>query len=273
MPTFETNDRTPIHYEDWGEGPTIMFVAAWALNSTMWQYHMAALNDLGFRTVAYDRRGHGRSGRPGSGYDYDTLADDLAALMEHLDVDDVTLVTYSMGEGEGVRYLTRHGDGRIAKLVLTCPAGPLPMRTDDHPNGVDPAILAAVRDGWKQDFTAWMDAGQDGFFGVGLPGCAVSPGIVEWTRHEMMSTSLLALIEFYKSGTETDRRSDMAAVRVPTLIVQGDHDQSIPVELSGQLAAGLISGSELRIYENAPHGLFLTHRDRLTEDILEFAKR
>ena len=273
MPTFQTTDETLIHYEDWGEGPTIVFVTAWALSSTMWQYQMAALRDLGFRTVSYDRRGHGRSDRPGSGYDYDTLADDLATLMDHLDLDDVTLVSYSMGEGEAVRYLTRHGDSRIARLVLVAPAGPLPMRTDDNPNGVDPALLQAVRDGWKQDFTAWMDAGQDGFFGVGLPDCAVSPGIVEWTRRDMMSASLVALIEFYKTGTETDRRSDMATVRIPTLIVQGDHDQSIPVELSGQLAAGLIPGSEIRIYENAPHALYLTHRDRLTADILEFAKR
>jgi non-heme chloroperoxidase len=233
---------------------------------------MAALVDQGFRTVAYDRRGHGRSGRPGSGYDYDTLADDLAALVQHLNLEDITLVTYSMGEGEAVRYLSRHGDGRVAKLILTCPAGPLPMRSDDNPNGADPEVLEAVRESWKQDFTAWMDAAQDGFFGVGLPGCDVSPGIVEWTRSDMMATSLAALIAFYRTGTETDRRQDMEAVRSPTLIIQGDHDQSIPIELSGQVAAGLISGSELRVYENAPHALYLTHRDRLTADILEFAK-
>src|SRR5215469_16770608 len=221
MPTFQTNDQTLIHYEDWGDGPPIVFVAAWALSSKMWQYQMAALRDHGFRTIAYDRRGHGRSDRPGSGYDYDTLADDLAALMEHLDLDQVTLVTYSMGEGEAVRYLTRHGDDRVAKLILTCPAGPLPMQSDDNPNGVDPTLLAAVREMWKQDFTAWMDAGQDGFFGVGLPGCTVSPGIIEWTRSDMMTTSLAAVIAFYTTGTETDRRSDMAAVRIPTLIIQG----------------------------------------------------
>jgi pimeloyl-ACP methyl ester carboxylesterase len=273
MPTFQTNDQTPIHYEDWGDGPPIVFVAAWALSSKMWQYQMATLVDQGFRTIAYDRRGHGRSGRPGAGYDYDTLAGDLAALMEHLDLDGVTLVTYSMGEGEAVRYLTRHGDGRVAKLILACPAGPLPMRTDDNPNGADPALLAAVRDSWKRDFTAWMDANQDGFFGTGLAGCSVSPGIVEGTRLDMMDSSLLALIEFYKTGTQTDRRAEMVAVRIPTLIIQGDHDQSIPVELSGQVAAGLISGSVLTVYQNAPHGLYLTHRDRLTADILEFAKR
>jgi len=273
MPTFHANDQTPIHFEDWGDGPPIVFVSAWALSSKMWQYQMVTLADQGFRTIAYDRRGHGRSGRPGSGYDYDTLADDLAALMDHLDLDGVTLVSYSMGEGEAVRYLTRHGDRRVAGLVLTCPVGPLPIRTDNNPNGVDPALLAAVREGWKKDFTAWMDASQDGYFGSGLPGCAVSPGIVEWTRLDMMDTSLRAVIEFNKTGTQTDRRADMAAIRVPTLIIHGDQDRSIPVQLSGQVAAGLIPGSVLTVYENAPHGLYATHRDRLTSDILEFAKR
>jgi pimeloyl-ACP methyl ester carboxylesterase len=272
MPTFQTNDQTPIHYEDWGDGPPIVFVAAWALSSRMWQYQMVTLADQGFRTIAYDRRGHGRSGRPGSGYDYDTLADDLAGLMEHLDLDDVTLVTYSMGEGEAVRYLTRHGHRRIARLILACPLGPLPLRTDDNPNGFDPALVEAIRESWKQDFPAWMDANQDGFFGAGVPGCRVSAGIIEWTRRDMLDTSLRALIECNRRGTATDRRPDMAAVRVPTLIIQGDHDQSIPVGLSGQVAAGLISGSVLTVYENAPHALYLTHHDRLTADILEFAK-
>jgi non-heme chloroperoxidase len=273
MPTFLTSDQTPIHYEDWGDGPPIVFVAAWALSSKMWQYQMVTLADDGFRAVAYDRRGHGRSGRPGSGYDYDTLADDLSALMEHLDLDGVTLVSYSMGEGEAVRYLSRHGDRRVAKLVLACPVGPLPVRTDDNPNGVDPALLVAVRESWKKDFTVWIDASQDGFFGTGLAGCEVSSGMVEWTRMDMMDTSLLAVIEFNKTGTQTDRRADMAAIRVPTLIIHGDHDRSIPVELSGQVAASLIPGAVLRIYENAPHGLYATHRDHFTADILDFAKR
>jgi non-heme chloroperoxidase len=273
MPSIETSDHTLIHYEDWGDGPPIVFIAAWGVSSTMWQYMMATIAGLGFRTIAYDRRGHGRSDRPGSGYDYDTLAADLAALIDQLDLRDVTLVSYSMGDGEAVRYLTRHGDDRVAKLLLACPLGPLPLRTDDNPNGFDPALVESVRESCKQDFTAWMDASQDGFFGTGLPGCAVSPGIVEWIRRDMLDTSLWALIECNKTGTQTDRRADMAAVRVPTLIVQGDHDQSIPVELSGRVCADLIEGSVLRIYENAPHGLYLTHRDRLTTDIVEFVKQ
>jgi pimeloyl-ACP methyl ester carboxylesterase len=239
----------------------------------MWQYQMTALADQGFRTIAYDRRGHGRSGSPRSGYDYDTLADDLAALFAHLDLQDVTLVSHSMGEGEAVRFLTRHGDERVAKLILTCPLGPLPLRTVDNPNGFDPAVVEAVREGWKQDFPAWMHANQDGFFGKGLPGCDVSPGVVEWTRQDMQQASLRALIECNRAGVATDRRPDMANVAVPTLIIQGDHDQSIPSELSGSACAELIEGSVLEIYENAPHALYLTHRDRLTADIMRFAKQ
>jgi pimeloyl-ACP methyl ester carboxylesterase len=272
MPTIETTDYTRLHYEDWGDGPPMLFIPAWGVSSKMWQYQMATIAGLGFRTVAYDRRGHGRSDRPGSGYDYDTLADDLARLIDHCGLDDVTLVSYSMGDGEAVRYLTRHGDRRVSKLILTSPLGPFPLRADDNPNGFDPALVAAVRESWKQDFAAWVDANQDGFFGVGLPGCAVSPGIVEWSIRDMLDTSLWALIECNKTGTQTDRRPDMAAVRVPTLIVQGDHDQSIPVELSGRVCADLIEGCVLTVYENAPHGLYLTHRDRLTADIVAFVK-
>jgi non-heme chloroperoxidase len=272
MPLIESTDHTLIHYEDWGDGPPIVFVAAWGMSSRMWQYHMVTLADLGFRTVAYDRRGHGRSDRPGSGYDYDTLADDLAAIIDHLDLREITLVTHSMGEGEAVRYLKRHGDERVAKLILASPAGPLPLRTEDNPQGFDPALIEAVRESWKQDFPAWIEANLDGFIGTGLPGCTVSPGLVDWSRRDLLDTSLRAIIEFNKTGTQTDRRPDMAAVRIPTLIIQGDHDQSIPLELSGQVCARLIAGSVLRVYENAPHGLYLTHRDRLTADIVEFVK-
>jgi pimeloyl-ACP methyl ester carboxylesterase len=273
MPTFETSDLTRLHYEDWGDGPPVVFLSSWALSSRMWQYQMAALADQGFRTIAHDRRGHGRSGSPRSGYDFDTLADDVAGLIAHLDLQEITLVSHSMGEGEAVRYLTRHGDQGVAKLILTSPLGPLPLRTTDNPNGIDPTVVETVRETWKRDFTAWMDANADGFFGKGLPGCALSPGIVEWTRQDMLQASLWALIECYRTGVGTDRRPDMAHVSVPTLIIQGDHDVSVPAELSGCVCAELIEGSLLEIYQNAPHALYLTHRDRLTADIIKFAKR
>ena len=270
MPYYETPDRVRLHYQDWGDGEPVVFVSSWALSSRMWQYQMINLIEHGLRCIAYDRRGHGRSDDPGHGYDYDTLADDLAGLIDTLNLSGVTLVGHSMGGGEIVRYLTRHGDARIARVALVAPAGPFPLRTEDNPNGFDPALVAAVRAGWKRDFPAWMDAGQDGFVGRGLPGCHVSAGLIEWTRHDMLQASLLALIECNRAAVETDLRSEMTKIAVPTLIIDGDHDQSVPTELSGQVCAELIPGSIFKLYQNAPHGLYLTHPDRLTNDLLSF---
>jgi non-heme chloroperoxidase len=153
-----------------------------------------------------------------------------------------------------------------------CPAGPFPLRTDDNPNGFDPSIATAVRASWKRDFPAWMDAGTDDYVGKGLPGCNVSAGLIEWTRHDMLQASLLAVVECNRAVVETDLRTEMTMIRVPTLIIDGDHDRSIPTELSGKVCAELIPGSIFKLYENAPHGLYLTHRDRLTDDLLAFAK-
>jgi pimeloyl-ACP methyl ester carboxylesterase len=270
MPYFETSDGVQLLYQDWGAGEPVVFVSAWALSSRMWQYQMINLIEHGLRCVAYDRRGHGRSDQPGHGYDYDTLADDLARLIDTLGLTGVTLVGHSMGGGEIVRYLTRHGDGRVARVALVAPLGPFPLRTEDNPHGFDPAVVAAMRAGWRRDFPAWMDASADGYVGKGLPGCNVSDGLVEWTRQDMLRPSLLALIECNRTGVETDLRLEMTKIRLPTLIIQGEHDRSIPTELSGKVCARLIAGSIFKLYENAPHGLYLTHPDRLTQDLLTF---
>jgi non-heme chloroperoxidase len=175
-----------------------------------------------------------------------------------------------MGGGEIVRYLTRHGDRRVASVALVAPAGPFPLRSETNPNGFDPTIVAAVRAGWKRDFTAWIDTAEAGFVGRGLPGCDVSAGHIQWTRQDMLQTSLLALVECNRSVVETDLRGEMANIAVPTLIIDGDHDQSVPTELSGKVCAALIPGSIFKLYENAPHGLYLTHPDRLASDLLNF---
>jgi pimeloyl-ACP methyl ester carboxylesterase len=272
MPYHETADHTTLYYQDWGDGEPVLFVSSWALSSRMWQYQMLALTDLGFRAVAYDRRGHGRSDQPGHGYDYDTLADDLGGLIDMLDLQGVTLVGHSMGCGEIVRYLTRHGDRRIAKVALVAPFGPYPLQAADNPNGFNPALVEAVRASWRQDFTAWIDAGAAGYVGQGLPACGVSSGLIDWTKQDMLQTSLLALVEYNRTGVETDLRMEMTKIAVPTLIIHGDHDASIPMELSGQVCAELIAGSTFKLYENAPHGLYLTHRDQLTEDLVTFLR-
>lgn len=270
MPAHTTIDGTTLHYQDWGDGPPVVFLGSWALSSKMWQHQRIALVERGLRGIAYDRRGHGRSDQPGYGYDYDTLADDLAGLVEALDLHGVTLVGHSMAGGEIVRYLTRHGHDRVARIALVSPFGPFPLRTDDNPNGVDGATFEAVRESWKRDFPAWMDANADAYVGKGLPGCDVSDGLVAWTKQDMLQTSLLAILECNRTGVETDLRIEMTKVSVPTLIIHGTHDMSIPAELSGQVCAELIPASTFELYENAPHGLYLTHRDRLTEDLARF---
>ena len=270
MPYYETPDHVQLYYQDWGKGEPVVFVSAWALSSRMWQYQMINLIDHGLRCIGYDRRGHGRSDQPGDHYDYDSLADDLAGLIEALELTGVTLVAHSMGCGEIVRYLTRHGDRRVARVALVAPAGPFPLRTETNPNGFEPDVVATVRASWKRDFPGWMDRAEAGYVGSGLPGCDVSAGMIEWTRQDMLQTSLLALVECNRSIVETDLRGEMANIAVPMLIIDGDHDQSVPTELSGKVCAALVPGSIFKLYENAPHGLYLTHPDRLTSDLLSF---
>jgi non-heme chloroperoxidase len=237
----------------------------------MWQYQMLALTERGMRCVAYDRRGHGRSDQPGRGYDYDSLADDLAAVLDGLDLREVTLVGHSMGTGEIVRYLTRHGDARVDRVILVSPIGPFPLQTDDNPNGFPGTVAEAIRSSWKRDFPAWIEANADEYVGKGRRGCDVSSGVVAWTIQDMLRTSLLAAVECNRTCIETDQRTEYGAVAVPTLIIQGDHDASIPIELSGRVAANLIPESVLMVYEDAPHALYLTHGDRLADDIWAFA--
>lgn len=270
MPYFSTDDGCRLHCRDWGDGDPVVFLSSWSLSSVMWQYQMVELVEHGLRCVAYDRRGHGRSDDPGRGYDYDTLADDLAVLLDTLDLYDVTLVGHSMAGGEIVRYLTRHGDDRIARIALVSPIAPCPLRTDDNPAGFDPSIVESVRDSWKQDITAWVDASADGYVGAGLPGCDVSPGLVDWTKRDLLQTSLCAQIACHRTGVEADLRLELGKIAVPALVIHGDHDETIPAEISGRVCAELIPRASYALYENAPHGLYLTHRDRLTKDLLSF---
>ncbi len=273
MPFLTTTDQTALYYTDWGQGRPVVFVTGWALSSDMWAYQRAYLDDRGQRSIAFDRRGHGRSDDPGQGYDYDTLADDLAALMEHLDLRDVTLVAHSMGGGELIRYLTRHGRDRVAGVVLVAATLPFPMKTADTPDGFDRAVIEMVRNMWRRDYCLWLDDNAAAYVGEGLPGCSVSAGLTEWTKRDMMRTSLKAVLDCNLAMIETDFRTELRDIDVATLIIQGDHDASIPLELSGKRTVELIPGARLKVYDNAPHGLYLSHRDQLNEDLLDFVKR
>lgn len=271
-PSVRTRDRTNLFYKEWGMGKPVVFVHGWAINSDMWQYQMAYLAARNLRCVAYDRRGHGRSGQPGRGYDYDTLADDLAALIEHLDLREVTLVGHSMGGGEIVRYLSRHGAGRVARAVLLSTTTPFPLKTADNPDGVEEARFEELRAALGKDAPQWFASGAPGFFGAGLPGYSVSPEMSQWGVGLCLQTSLKALIDCNRAVAGTDFRGELRKVTVPTLVIHGDSDQSAPLDLTGRKTARLIPGSQLKVYEGAPHGLFITHMERLNGDLLAFAK-
>jgi non-heme chloroperoxidase len=270
MPTIQTDDGHSLFVRDWGEGEPVVFCAAWALSSVAWQYQMMSVVEAGRRAVAYDRRGHGRSDDPGRGYDYDTLAQDLRRVIEELDLQDVTLVAHSMGSGDAVRYLARHGSERVASLVLLAPAMPYLLKTADNDLGVDGQFFAERRDEWRRDFGQWVLKNEGPYFGDGLPGCQVSSLMRDWTKADMLSTSLHAVIEFQRSAVETDFREELSVLSVPTLVIQGDADTSAPLPLTGKRTAELIPNCRLVIYENAPHGLYLTHRERINNDLLAF---
>jgi pimeloyl-ACP methyl ester carboxylesterase len=258
-PSFiETDDGASLFHVDWGTGKPVLFTHAWGLNTDIWEYQLVELVDRGLRCVAYDRRGHGRSSDPGRGYDYDRLADDLAAVSNQLDLTDVTLVAHSMGNGEAVRYLHRHGSARIARLVMlsTIP----PQSTSDF----SPLIA-----GLMQDRPAFFAKGVAAFTG-GHP--AVSPAMTEWIIAQFMRASPKGTIACMHSIARGDFRADMRAVTVPTLIAHGDKDMVNPLDTTAQKVAELIPGSTLKVYEGAPHGLVITHRDRLARDILAFAR-
>lgn len=273
MSFFETSDGTRLFYREWGTGTSVVFVSSWAFSSPMWEYQMAPLSDQGLRCIAYDRRGHGHSDDPGRGYDFDTLADDLATLIERLDLRNVTLVGHSMGCGEIVRYLARHGESRVTRIALISPTTPFLMQTEDNPQGAPKAYLDAHIARISADRPLYMTSGAIKFFGLGSawPGSEVlSSEMVQWALRLILESSPHATIACRRATNETDFRPDLRALKVPTLIIHGDNDQSAPLELCGRRTAQAIQGSQFNIYEGAAHGLFLTEKEHLNNDLLAF---
>jgi non-heme chloroperoxidase len=272
MPHLNAADGTALFFRDWGSGDPVVFVHGWRLNSDMWEYQLPALVDRGLRCVAYDRRGCGRSDQPGAGYDFDTLADDLAALMDHLDLRDVTLVSHSMGSAEVARYLTRHGDERVARVALISPTLPYLQRDETNPEGVDPAAFDGISAALRADRPGYLTELAPAALGAGLPGVSVSDALTSWAIGLFLTASPKASIDTVYLHGVTDLRGDMASFTVPTLIVHGDSDALIPMEVSAQRAAPMIPDCTLVIYENASHWPFVTHRERLNEQLVAFAR-
>ena len=253
---------TRLYCRSYGQGPTVILTAGWSLPSDMWAYQIVPLVARGMRCVIYDRRGHGPSDDSGRGYDYDTLADDMEAVLSAMAVQDATLVGYSFGSGECVRYLTRHGMGRIKRLMLLAPSTPFLLASHDNPAGVDAAVFEHLRQTMAADYAKWVDDNEDPFV---IP--ATSRGMRQWLKSLMMQSSLPALLECNRIMTTTDFRPEVRALALPVSIVQGDRDASLPFPLTGQPTYSLIRNAKLTVYEDAPHGLFLTHTERLNEDI------
>jgi non-heme chloroperoxidase len=270
IPYIETGDGTTLFYKDWGAGKPVLFIHGWALGCDMWEYQMPYLVGQGLRCIAYDKRGCGRSSQPWSGYDFDTFADDLAMMIEQLDLREVTLVGHSMGCGDISRYLSRHGMERVARAALVAPTTPFILKTADNPEGLDKSVFDNIVAELGRDRPHFLAVGAPAFFGTRGPNCPVSQEMIQWAIGLFLPASPKAMTAMIRAMSETDLREDMHAFTVPTLIIHGNADQRAPIDLTGRRTAQAISGSQLKVYEGAAHGLFITERDRLNADLLAF---
>lgn len=273
MPYLTTAPDTQLHVKDWGRGRPVVLLHGWPLSADSWDDQAVAIAEAGFRVIAYDRRGFGRSSQPWGGYDYDTLADDLKAVLEGCQAQDATIVGFSMGGGEVARYLSRHGGKGVAQAALVASVVPFMLKTADNPDGVPQETFDAMAKGMKEDRAKFFAGFFKDFYGVSMVSKPTSDEVVEWSRQVAMQASLKATLECAKSFATTDFRPDLAAFRCPTLIVHGTDDKTVPIDCSARAAAKAIAGAELIEYDGAAHGLLATEKERITRDLLAFLKR
>jgi non-heme chloroperoxidase len=273
MPTITTKDGTEIYYKDWGAGQPVVFSHGWPLCSDAFEDQMVFLASHGYRAIGHDRRGHGRSSQPWSGNDMDTYADDLAALTEALDLKDAVHVGHSTGGGEVVRYIGRHGAGRVAKAVLIGAVPPLMLQTEANPGGLPMEVFDGIRAGVMADRSQFFKDLTEPFYGANRPGAKVSQGLKDSFWMQGMMAGFKAVIDCIKAFSETDFTADLRKMRVPALILHGDDDQIVPIGDSARLTAKLIRAANLKVYPGAPHGMCSTHKDAVNADLLEFIKQ
>ncbi|GAB2545679.1 alpha/beta fold hydrolase [Spirosoma aerophilum] len=262
-----------LFYQDLGNGnssSTVVLIHGWPLSHEMWDYQLAELPAHNLRVVAYDRRGFGKSSQPWGGYDYDTLADDLKAVMDELDLQNVTLVGFSMGGGEVARYMSRHGGARVSKVAFVSAVTPYLLKTDDNPDGVDKEVFDEITENLQKDRAAFLQTFGKQFYGVNLISHPVSQAHLDGDFARAYVASHRATLDCAKAFAETDFRDDLAQIHVPALIIHGDADKTVPLEASGERTANALPNAQYLVYEGAPHGLFMTEKDRLTEDLLSF---
>jgi non-heme chloroperoxidase len=273
MNSITTKDGTQIYYKDWGTGQPVVFSHGWPLNSDSWESQMFFLASNGYRCIAHDRRGHGRSSQPWDGNDMDTYADDLATLIVNLDLTNAVLVGFSTGGGEIARFIGRHGSKRVAKAVLVSSVPPLMLKTAANPGGLPIEVFDGMRAASAANRSQlYKDLAGGPFFGFNRPGAKVSQGMIDWFWMQGMIAGHKNTYDSIKSFSETDFTEDLKKFRMPTLVIHGDDDQIVPIDAAGRASAKLVKNSKLIVYPGAPHGLTDTHKDRLNTDLLEFLK-
>jgi non-heme chloroperoxidase len=270
--TITVPDDTRIFYKDWGSGQPVVFSHGWPLNADAWDDQLAFVASHGYRAIAHDRRGHGRSSQPWSGNDMDTYADDLAALMDTLDLKDAVLVGHSTGGGEVTRYIGRHGTSRVGKVVLVGAVPPLMLKTAANPGGTPIEAFDAIRAGVAADRSQFYKDLSASFYGANRPGSQVSQGMRDMFWLWSMQVGLKGALDCIKAFSETDLTEDLEKIDAPTLIIHGDDDQIVPIADSALLSSKIIKNATLKIYPGAPHGLTATHQDQFNADLLAFLR-
>jgi non-heme chloroperoxidase len=272
MNTIPIDDGTEIYYKDWGEGQPIVFSHGWPLSADAWEDQMVFLASRGYRCVAHDRRGHGRSSQPWNGNEMDTYADDLAAVVKALDLKKAIHVGHSTGGGEVARYIGRHGTARVAKAVLIGAVTPLMLRTRDNPGGLPMEAFDQIRAGVIRDRSQFFKDLSGPFYGANRSGANVSQGLRDSFWLQGMMAGHKGVIDCIKAFSETDFTDDLKKFDVPTLILHGDDDQIVPIGASAMLASKLVKGATLKVYPGLPHGMCSTHKDQINADLLAFIK-
>ncbi len=272
MPFIKTRDGTDIYYKDWGKGPAVTFSHGWPLTADAWEDQMVFLAHNGFRVIAHDRRGHGRSGQPWDGNEMDTYADDLAALFEALDLKDAAMVGHSTGGGEVARFIGRHGTRRVSKAVLVGAVPPQMLKTAANPGGLPMEVFDGIRKGVTDDRSQFFKDLTTPFYGANRDGAKVSQGVRDFFWMQGMMGGLKPLLDCIKAFSETDFTEDLKKFDVPTLIIHGDDDQIVPIDASGGASAKLVKGATLKVYPKGSHGLATMNKDQLNADLLAFLK-
>lgn len=273
MTYITTQDNTKLYVKDWGKGRPVILLHGWPLSSDSWDDQAMAIAEAGMRAIAYDRRGFGRSDQPWDGYDYNTLADDLAAVIEETGAPNAAIIGFSMGGGEVARYMSRHKGKNVAQAALISSVVPYMLKTPDNPNGVDQSIFAQMTKGMKEDRAHFFAGFFKDFFGAGLLSSPVSDEVLEWARNVSLQAGLKPTLACAQAFATTDFRPDLAAFRVPTLVIHGTADKTVPIDATGRVVAKAIPNAKFIEYDGAPHGLFVTHKERLTNDLLAFLRQ